>query len=487
MPKPKPPMMGAVLRFLRFANGWSEQELARAARARTGLIGLYEWGRQELTREQLEELLAVIGVPPETIDAALHTLAVAFPSEGPGSPVDPTPEQRRSIQQTAAEASRGAAEAAREKLTGKVRRMLAASARRRADPLWLELQRLPAERRRSAVETNRKYWTWAFAERLCAESVRAAAHRADVAMELAGLALRVAELSPGSDAWRSRLQGFVWGFVANARRVKGDLPGAEEAFLRSDTLWEAGAPGDPGVLDASRLLDLKASLRRHQGRYDESLALLDQALTSSPPSAAGRLLLKKGFTLEQKGDVEEAIRVLRGAESLINAKQEPRLLCVLRFNLGVNLCHLARYEEAEEVVPEVRTLAVGLANELDLVRTLWLQSRVDAGLGRRQEALPALEQVRRYFSENRIAYDAAVASLEVAVLYLEEERTREVKKLVEEMFWVFQGQCVHQEALAALRLFCEAARKEEATVQMAQRVVDYLLRSRHNPDLPFEP
>jgi len=101
--------------------------------------------------------------------------------------------------------------------------------------------------------------------------------------------------------------------------------------------------------------------------------------------------------------------------------------------------------------------------------------------------LPALEQVKRYFTENEIAYDAAVASLEVAILYLEEERTRGVKRLAEELLWVFQGQGVHQEALAALRLFCEAARKEEATVQLTRRVVDYLLRSRHNPDLPFEP
>jgi len=148
---------------------------------------------------------------------------------------------------------------------------------------------------------------------------------------------------------------------------------------------------------------------------------------------------------------------------------------------------LGRFEEAQGLAPEVWALANGLGNELDLVRTLWLQSRVDAGLSRRKEALPALEQVKRYFTENEIAYDAAVASLEVAILYLEEERTRGVKRLAEELLWVFQGQGVHQEALAALRLFCEAARKEEATVQLTRRVVDYLLRSRHNPDLPFEP
>jgi hypothetical protein len=88
---------------------------------------------------------------------------------------------------------------------------------------------------------------------------------------------------------------------------------------------------------------------------------------------------------------------------------------------------------------------------LDLTRVLWLEGRVAAGLERREEALPALEQVRRYFTTEQIAYDAALASLEVAVLYLEAGRTGEVRTLAEEMLWIFKAQGVHREALAALK------------------------------------
>ncbi|HEV2853273.1 MAG TPA: tetratricopeptide repeat protein [Thermoanaerobaculia bacterium] len=323
------------------------------------------------------------------------------------------------------------------------------------------------------------------AERLCAESVRAAAHRADRAMELAKLALRVADLAPGSEPWRSRLQGYAWTFVANARRVQGDLPGAEEAFARADRLWKAGAPADPGVMNGFRPLDLKASLRRHQGRYDESLELLDQALAGSPPSAAGRILLKKAFTLEQKGDYERALEVLSEAESLLDGRDDPRTPAILSFNRAVNLCHLGRYDEARALLPGLRELAVGLGNELDVIRGLWLEGRVAAGLGRREEALPALEQVRRYFTRKQIAYDAALASLELAVLYLEEGRTGEVRMLAEEMLWIFNAQGVHQKALAALRLFYEAAKREEATVELARKILVYLSKARHSPGLRF--
>ena len=486
MPKPSPSPLGAVLRFLRFAAGWSEAELAQALEISPDLISKYEKGRKALSRERLEELLAAMDVPPEAVDACLYALAVAFPREEPGSPVDPSPAERKSIHRAAAGAGQKAAEATVEKLGENARRLRAAQDRQQAEELWAALSRLPPKQRRAAVEAEPKYWTWALAERLCAESVRAAAHRADRAVELAKLALRAAELAPGSETWRSRIQGYTWAFVANARRVQGDLPGADEAFLGFDRLWEAGAPADPGVLDASRPLDLKASLRRQQGRYDEALALLDQAFATSPAGEAqARILINKAATWTRRGDDEQAIEALRQADALLQQAVVPRLSLVARFDLAVHLGQLGRYTEAEALLPEVRELAVELGNELDLIRVLWLEGRVAAGLKRR-EALPALEQVRNYFTDKKIAYDAALASLEVAVLHLEAGQTGEVARLADEMFWIFTAQGVHQEALAALRLFYEAAKNEEATAELASETLDYLNKARHNPDLRFQ-
>jgi transcriptional regulator with XRE-family HTH domain len=487
MPKPRPSALGATLRFLRFANGWSEEDLARALGIKPVLISRYERGNKKLYRQRLEELLAVMGVPPEAIDGALYTLGVGLPAEDPGSPVDPTPEERQIIDQAAAVAGQGAAEATRSQLTANIRQLRADKDRSQAGELWQALQGLSPGQRLTAVETDRKYWSWPLVEKICAESTRAAAHRADRAMELAKLALRIAELVPASEPWSSRLQGYAWAFVANARRVQGDLPGAEEAFLRSDHLWETGAPADFGLLDASRLLDLKASLRSYQGRVDEALILLDQALQVTKTSEAqGRILIKKANALRFVESYKRSNDALRKAETLIQQKPDPRLSLVVRFTLVANLLQLGGYEEAETLLPEVRELAAGLGNELDLVRVLWLEGRVLAGLKRPQEALPTLEQVRRYFTASQIAYDAALVSLEVAVFYLENARTGEVKRLVEEMLWIFKGQGVHQEALAALRLFCEAARREEATADLARRVVHYLVKARNNPGLRFE-
>jgi len=441
-----------------------------------------------LSRDYLEELLALLDIPPEAIDPALYALKIAFSvPEPPGSPVDPTPAERRTVQRAAILSGNLALEATRKRLTANLRRVRAYRDRRRAATLWKSLRALPPQRRRLAVEGERRYWTWALAERLCEESVRAAAHRADEGVELSRLALRVAELAPGSEPWRSRLLGWVWAFVANARRVQGDLPGAEEGFLRSDRLLEMGADADPGLLDATRPLDLKASLRRYQGRFDEALALLEQALKANGGDVArARIRINKANTLELQGDFEKAIAELHQAESLLKGSQDIRILWVVEHSLIRNLFQLGRYMEAEKRLPEARRRAVETGNELDLLRVLWAEGTVAAGLGQREQAVAALEQVRRYFNVHRIAYDAALVSLELAVLYLEEGRTGEVKRLSEEMFWIFKAQGVHQEALAALRLFCEAGAREEVSADLARRLIEYLSKARSQPGLRFE-
>jgi len=77
-------------------------------------------------------------------------------------------------------------------------------------------------------------------------------------------------------------------------------------------------------------------------------------------------------------------------------------------------------------------------------------------------------------------------SLELATLYLEQGRTLLVKELAEEMLWIFEGEKVHTEALAAVALFQQAAQVEKAQAAWTRRMVKYLYRAEHNPKLRFE-
>ncbi|MBW8876706.1 MAG: hypothetical protein JF614_17215 [Acidobacteria bacterium] len=267
-----------------------------------------------------------------------------------------------------------------------------------------------------------------------------------------------------------RAQGYCWGHVANARRVGNDLSGADEAFVRAWDLWRAGGESD---LAEWRLLDLEASLRRDERRFSEALELLDRARAASgdDPLAVGRILLKKEHVFEQMGDVQNALAALAEAAPFVEAVGDARQLFVFRFKSANHLYHLERYEAAAELLAQVRELAVQQANELDLLRVGWLSAKVAAGQGRTEEAIAGLEQVSRDFQDRDMPYDAALASLDLAVLWLKAGRTAEVRELAVEMGSIFKAQKFDHEALGALRLFCDAARQETATVELARQVI----------------
>jgi tetratricopeptide (TPR) repeat protein len=123
-------------------------------------------------------------------------------------------------------------------------------------------------------------------------------------------------------------------------------------------------------------------------------------------------------------------------------------------------------------LPTVKKLAEILGKAgLQLLKLRWLEGRVAAGLGQTEQAVAALEEVRQAFTKEKIAYSAALVSLNLALLYLQQGRTAEVRALAEEMIWIFQEKKIRREALAALTLFCQAARQEAATVDLARTAI----------------
>ncbi|HVT14931.1 MAG TPA: helix-turn-helix transcriptional regulator [Thermoanaerobaculia bacterium] len=480
----------ALVRVLRALRGGTQEKMATAARIDGSSLSRYESGESSPRREALERLAGAAGLPLE-LAVAVVRLARAAAGAPAGAVAVPEAAEDAAFEEALRRAGRATAagfvaELAAAEVAAARPRPPAAEDRAVSAEQWRRLEPYGAPERRLLVESARELQGWGLAWRLCEESERAAADTAREALELAALGLRAAELAPGSERWRKRLQGYAWGFVGNARRVASDLPGAEKAFTRAWMLWREGAGSDPaGLLGEWRLLDREASLRRALRQWDKALALLDRARAAAPAAAVGRILMNRAFTLEQAGDAEAALAALREAAPLVDGTEAPRLPCVLRFNLITLLCHLGRFADAAGALPEVRELAERLGNRLDLVRVRWLAGRVAAGLGRQEEARAALAQAAEEFMALGNAYDTALVGLELALLELEEGRGGAVRELAREMVWIFDAQGVHREAVAALRLFCRAAEAERATPALARRLVAYLERARHDPRLRF--
>jgi transcriptional regulator with XRE-family HTH domain len=473
MPKPAPPPLGITLTFLRQAAGWRQKRLAAAIGIHPNHLCDYEQGRRPLSQEKLEALVEPMGYDGEVVELALVALsAILLPVEShTPSPVEPSAAVSRFAKRLAARHALTVLELTEGQLLDMARTDRLAHVRAEADRLWTDLRPCTSAERWLLIERSRRFRGWWLSERLCIESERAAAKDAAVTLDLARMALRVAELAEGSESWLSRLQGNARSFVANGLRVSGQLRAAKLEFAAAWKLWRAGATGDPaGILPEWRLLDLEASLCRDAGQFAEALDLLDRARSAAPRLAVGRILLKRASTLQQAGEVRAVVETLREAAPLIHEIGSLRERFGVAFNLSVNLCHLGRFADAEVGLPGLRELAIELGNELDLVRVLWLTARVAAGGGRPNEARAAFEQVMDAFTQRRNAADVARVSLDLAILHLEQGRAVEVQKLSHAMAWIFASKGITRDVLAALRRFWESANRNAATIEQAQHI-----------------
>jgi tetratricopeptide (TPR) repeat protein len=463
-----------ALIYLREERRWTQKDLARAkGHAGYRLVSRYETGVIRPSRAELDHMASRMGFSREAVDALLFTHSLVSPPrpEESAFPLEITPEELRRLDRAViAEAWTHSAELRSSLLAGKHKQQ-AEEDRRNAGELWARLKALPSHERRELVEDSPEFQSWALVERLCLESKRAAADSAAKARGLAGLALFAAARVQGAAPWLSRLQGYAWAYCANAERVANDQPAADRAFARAWQLWRAG--DDAGLLPEWRMLSLEASLRRDVRRLPEALSLLARALdvVGADPEARGEILLKKAFVHDQMGDPEGALAALREAAPCVEARGDRRLIFALRFEIAKGLWALDRFADAQELLPEVRERAIALGNELDLVRVGWLSARVAAGQGRWEEAVAGLEQVRRDFTARGLSHDAALAGLELALLYLKAGRASAVKELARQMAPVFQAQGITREALAAFTVFHEAAQRESATVELALRAI----------------
>jgi transcriptional regulator with XRE-family HTH domain len=468
-----PSAFGFSLTCLRSARGWTQTRLAQAAGIPKSLVTRYEKGR-ELIRETLDWLLGFLGYAREAADALVfaHRLIFPDPLEETASPLALTPEEQREIDRACLATGLLAAEEMRDELIRKKKVEKAEAKRQEAEVLWERLQAVDDAKRRGFVAAFPDFRSWALAVRVCEASIRAAARSAKEVRELASLALFIAERVPEPEAFRSRLLGYCWAHVANSLRVSEDYDGADRAITQAWDLWHAGADSD--LLPEWLLFTIEASLRREQHQFSQALKLLDQAVDSCDGAsrAACLIFLEQERVFEQMGDIKGAVAALERAASSVEASGDPHLQFTFRFKTAKTLCNLERHAEAEALLPGIRELAVEQRNGLNFIRVVWLQARVDAGQGRTEEAVAGLQRVRGEFTARDLPYDAALASLDLAVLWLQAGgRTAEVRELALAMGWIFQAKKIGREALAALSLFCEAARQESATVEMARRVI----------------
>jgi tetratricopeptide (TPR) repeat protein len=475
--------------FFFFLRWWANAHTQSDFSGRTGVprseINRMEKGNQKPRNATFKKLTAGAGVPDRLLDFLRWCFRLMRQARAAARKVDLPPSQPRpSADLQAASWEVIDRSLAMAQVACRLqRRRRVEDPPERVEALFERLKSFQAAEQRLLLEVSSAYRDPLLCLRFCRESESAAAHDTEIAMSLAETALLIARHVP--EGVRSRAQGWCMGFIGNIQRVIGsDFEAAERSFFQAWRLWRSGE--DPARLfSEAYLLDMEASLRRAQRRFSQALKLHADALALARPAEVGTILLNKAFTYQHQSNHEEALRTLAKAVEAIDGEREPRLLYGALFNRASNLLLLGRADEAAPLVPEVRRLADQLGNGIDGIRTTWLEASCDAGLGRREEALAKLEEVRQAFAEKPLPFDYALASLDAVLLYREENRFAEIQTLAAEILEFFKAQKVHREAIASMVLFHEAAEKQKVTEALVQRLKDYLAKARRGPGVRF--
>ena len=305
----------------------------------------------------------------------------------------------------------------------------------------------------------------------------AAPDRVRIAEMAADLVDRLAPTPRRSPEHVADLRARARANLGNARRVAGDLEGAETELALAVDLLERGS-GDP-LLDA-RVRDLLGSLYRAQRRFDDAKEVLAVAcaiyLEQGEPHLAGRTLVNKGIVHGYASQTGEALATYTRAFELLDARREPALVLAAIKNTALFLVDAGHLVHARDALWQARRLSKAHGSPLDRSRLAWVEGHLEAAYGHFDRAEGLFRSERAAFEAAEQPYDAALVSLDLGSVLLDLGRMAEAVPVLDQALVIFRRLKIDRETLAALALLCRAARAGEAAGHVVRAVAAELQR-----------
>jgi tetratricopeptide (TPR) repeat protein len=334
------------------------------------------------------------------------------------------------------------------------------------------------------VHSTRRYASLALCELLLRKSRDLGIDDPERARKAADLAVQVAEqldLDLYGAPVVQDVRAMAWAYLAESRRVQAEVQLAESSMDKAERLLEEGS-GDP--LARAELLTLKASLAGYCGRFDEAIRILNRASSIyrrlDERHLLGRTLLKKGTLLGNAGQHTTALRLIRRSIDLIDPPREPRLIVCATHNLIWFLNESGRSGEADACLGGARRLYEQAGDRRHLSRLRWLEGKLAS---RPREAEGALLAARDGLAREGLVYEAALAAMDLAVLYVQERREADMLRQADMLFPLFRSDDMYRETATALQSFQQQTSPKD-TARLLDELSDWVERARTEKNPP---
>ncbi len=345
-----------------------------------------------------------------------------------------------------------------------------------APQLYQELAHLPLEEQLIEVRYRLIYQQWGFCQWLLGDSFEARLTDPQRCHDRAALAVAVTERLNEVEYqahWVAELRAKAHAYYANALRLLGDHVAAEREFEKSEE-WVGRGLGQGRA--ENTVLSLKASLLMDEFRHLEAEALLERVeryyRRNQQDAEAAKTLLKLAMVSRARELPREAIRRARAALVALAREDQPVLGAIARQNLVSYLLDCGELAEAREVF---EALPRPVDHQLRLRRS-WLHGDLLRAEGDLEGAARLYDETRVGYLADRLHYNVALLSLDLAMVATEQKRHDAVRELARDAVVLLTRAGAPQGAFAALRLLIDAVEHKAVTVAFIQRIAHRVAR-----------
>lgn len=311
-------------------------------------------------------------------------------------------------------------------------------------------------------------------------------------VNLARCAAALAEKLDASRYGREQVIDFrcrAWVELGNAHRVADQLAEAEQALARAAQLFLEGTGDD--LLEA-RMYDIQATFFNTCRRFKEALEALDTVEAiyrrRGDLHLAGRTLVSKGMYIGYSGDPERAIGLISEGLTLLNRRQDPQLVFAAIHNISRLLRDCGKHRDARAFLFAIRgENEEDAGGPVNLLKVRWLEAQISMGLEELDRAERDLLYVVEGFERANLPYKAALAALELALVYLEQDRYAEARATAIKALDRFVVLKIPEESLMSVLVLRRAFERGKAEGGALLRVViEFLKRAEDDPTIRFD-
>lgn len=306
--------------------------------------------------------------------------------------------------------------------------------RRLGAEIWAEVLRpLDAGGRLLAVRNEPGFCCWGLHERVLQEAAQVVRKAPVEAVDLAHLALVIAEALDERAYGEERIQdcrAAAWSALGNAKRLAGDFFGAQDALDAAEEALGRGT-GDP--LEKANAISIRASLQNDLGDPEGATAALRRAIRLALTVGARHLAAR--FTLQQSScigwtDPELGLRLASDGLRLLGTTDDLHLELVGRHLLALCNHEIGEVEEARAILETYRYLYARQSDVFWSGRRLDLEARITRSEGDLATAERLFRELVELYAGAHFDFDLALATLDLAETLSVQARWEEAAEIL---------------------------------------------------------